>query len=291
MSKTKNSVLTNQVFEALFTVVGRRTLDSFAIQILKTTLEKLETKFDFLALVTIHDDFFSEDGIQATFEQTFDTIEPSRLGEAIDALIGVIYLELTETIGDDVGLYFITELKQHLGDSSVDELRGYGVHFERIQSEQHLRFQTKKPQLFPQSIPKEEQGEPHYTWDTVSTWKYDNNVCLLYDEQGRLLDTLQLDLIIEEYIERVTESQKQNHLSSPETTMMKTTEKEQELLEMIRRRDTDVQSAVTLLHISRQKFDTMIQKLMQLELLQYLSDTEVKLTEKGLQYLSDLHKK
>ncbi|MCX6671615.1 MAG: hypothetical protein NTX92_06820 [Euryarchaeota archaeon] len=85
MSKTKNSVLTTQVFEALFTVVGRRTLDSFAIQILKTTLEKLETKFDFLTLVTIHDDFFSDDGIQATFEQTFDTIEPSRLGEAIDA--------------------------------------------------------------------------------------------------------------------------------------------------------------------------------------------------------------
>ncbi len=50
-------------------------------------------------------------------------------------------------------------------------------------------------------------------------------------------------------------------------------------------------SAVTLLHISRQKFDTMIQKLLQLEMLQYLSDNEVKLTEKGLQYLSDLHKK
>jgi len=290
MSNTKNSVLTTRVFEALFTVVGRRTLDSFAVQILKTTLEKLETKFDFLALVTIHDEFFSEEGIQATFEQTFDTIEPSRLGEAIDALIRVIYLELTETIGDDVGLYFITELKQHLGESSVDELRGYGVHFERIQSEQHLRFQTKKPQQFPQSITKEEPEELQYTWDTVSTWKYDNNVCLLYDEQGTLLDTLQLDLIIEEYIERVTESQKHNHLSAPKTTMMKITEKEQELLEMIKRRDTDVQSAVTLLHISRQKFDTMIQKLLQLEMLQYLTDTEVKLTEKGVQYLSDLQK-
>jgi hypothetical protein len=290
MSNTKNSVLTTRVFEALFTVVGRRTLDSFAVQILKTTLEKLETKFDFLALVTIHDEFFSEEGIQATFEQTFDTIEPSRLGEAIGALIRVIYLELTETIGDDVGLYFITELKQHLGESSVDELRGYGVHFERIQSEQHLRFQTKKPQQFPQSITKEEPEELQYTWDTVSTWKYDNNVCLLYDEQGTLLDTLQLDLIIEEYIERVTESQKHNHLSAPKTTMMKITEKEQELLEMIKRRDTDVQSAVTLLHISRQKFDTMIQKLLQLEMLQYLTDTEVKLTEKGVQYLSDLQK-
>ena len=291
MSKTNNSVLAKRVFEALFTVVGRRTLDSFAVQILKTTLEKLETKYDFLTLITIHDDFFSDDGIQSTFDKTFDAIEPSRFGEAIDALIRVIYLELTETIGNDVGLYFISELKQHLGDSSVDELRGYGVYFERIQSEQHLRYQAKGAQPFPKPPRKEEQQEPPYTWDTVSTWKYDNNVCLLYDDQGRLLDTLQLDLIIEEYVERVTESQKQHQTLVPKTTMIQVSEKEQELLHMIQRRDTDVQSAVTLLHISRQKFDTMIQKLLQLEMLQYLSDNEVKLTEKGIQYLSDVHKK
>jgi hypothetical protein len=291
MPKTNNSLLAKRVFEALYLVIGRRTLDSFAVQILKTTLEKLDTKYDFLNLVTIHDDIFSEDGIQASFDQTFDTIEPSRLGEAIDALIRVIYLELTETIGDDVGLYFITELKQHLGDSFVDELREYGVHFERIQSEQHLQYQKNGHHSLPPPLQKKGQEEPPYTWDSVSTWKYDNNICLLYDEQGRLLDTLQLDLIIEEYVERVTESQKQHQLSSPETTMMKVTEKEQELLRMIQRRDTDVVSAVTLLHISRQKFDTMIQKLLQLEMLQSLSDNEVKLTEKGLQYLSEQHKK
>jgi hypothetical protein len=291
MSKTKNSLLAKRVFEALYRVIGRRTLDSFAVQILKTTLEKLDKKYDFLNLVTIHDDFFSEDGIRASFDQTFDTIEPFRLGEAIDALIRVIYLELTETIGDDVGLYFITELKQHLGDAYVDELRGQGVHFEHIQSEQHLRYKTKIPHALPQPLQKKKQEEPPYTWDTVSTWKYEYNTCLLYDEQGRLLDTLQLDLIIEEYVERVTESQKQHHLASPKTAMIKVTEKEQELLRMIQRRDTDVFSAVTLLHISRQKFDTMIQKLLQLEMLQYLSDNEVKLTEKGIQYLSDIHKK
>lgn len=291
MSKTNNSLLAKRVFEALYIVIGRRTLDSFAVQILKTTLEKLNTKYDFLNLVTIHDDFFSEDGIQASFNQTFDAIEPSQLGEAIDALIRVIYLELTETIGDDAGLYFITELKQHLGDPFVDELRGNGVNFERIQSEQHLRFHNNGSHSLPLPLQKKEQEEPPYTWDAVSTWKYDNNVCLLYDEQGGLLDTLQLDLIIEEYVERVIESQKQHQLFSPKTTMSKVTEKEQELLRMIQRRDTDVVSAVTLLHISRQKFDTMIQKLLQLEMLQYLSDNEVKLTEKGAQYLSDVHKK
>ncbi len=290
MSKTKNSRLTKQVFDALFTVIGRRTLDSFAVQILKKTLEKLETKYDFLNLVTIHEDLFSEDGIQATFDQTFDAINPSHLGEAMDALLRVIYLELTETIGSDVGLYFITELKQHLGDITVDELRENGVQFERIESEQHSRYQIKGPRPSPPMHPKEKQEEQPYTWESVSTWKYDNNVCLLYDDQGRLLDTLQLDLIIEEYVERVTESQKQQEMSSPRT-MMKLTDKDHELLEMMRRRDIDVQTAVTLLHISQQKFDTIVQKLLQLEMLQYQSENEVKLTEKGLQYLSDLRKR
>lgn len=291
MSKVKNSILVTRVIEALFTVVGRRTLDSFGIQILKTTTKKLETKFDFLRFVSIHDDFFLNDGIKVTIDSKIDTIEPTRLGEAIDALISVIYMELIETIGDDIGLYFITELKDHLGDLYVDELRGCGVHFEMIQTAQHMRYQMKGLQPVPPSFPKEEeQEEPEYTWDTVSTWKYDNNVCLLYDGQGKLLDTLQLDLVIEDYIERVTETKKHQLVSLPKTTMLKVTEKENELLEMMRRRDTDVQSAVTLLHISRQKLDTMIQKLLQLEMLQYISDNEVKLTQKGLQFLLE-HKK
>jgi hypothetical protein len=292
MSKIKNSNLITRVFESLFKVVGRRTLDSFAIQILKTTVKKLETKFNFLNSVSIQADFFSEGGINATFDPSFDTIEPSRLGEAIDALIRVTHLELTETIDEDVGLYFITELKDHLGDSYVDELRNLGINFESIQTEQHKRYQMRGPQLKPPSGPKgEAQEELPYNWDSVSTWKYDNNVCLLYDEQGKLLDTLQLDLIIEEYVERVTESKNQNSVPSPKTTMLKVTDKENKLLDMIRRRDTDVQSAIALLHISNQKFDTMIQKLLKLEMLQYISDKEVKLTEKGLQHLSRQQKK
>ena len=79
-----------------------------------------------------------------------------------------------------------------------------------------MRYQTKELQLVPPSFPKEEQEEPH---TPGIRFRHGSTIIMyacLYDEQGKLLDTLQLDLIIEEYIERVTESQKQNHLSSPE---------------------------------------------------------------------------
>ena len=290
MSKTTNSVLAKHVFDALFKVVGRRTLDSFAVQILKTTLEKLQKRYEFLALVIIHDDLFSEDGIHATFDTTFDQIDPSQLGEALEVLLRIIYLELIETIGNDVGLYFVKELKQHLGDEFTDELREKGVQFERIESQQYSRDKRKGWPGSPSSL-KENLEQPIYTWEAVSTWKYQDNICLLYDSDGRLLDSLQLDLLIEDYVERVTESQKNPTMPSPKTMMLKLTEKEHELLQMMQHRDLDGESAVILLHVSRQKFESMIKKLLQMEMLQHQSEKEVRLTEKGLQYLTDFQKK
>ncbi|MCU0850975.1 MAG: hypothetical protein MUC80_06890 [Candidatus Thermoplasmatota archaeon] len=290
MSKTTNSVLAKHVFDALFKVVGRRTLDSFAVQILKTTLEKLQKRYEFLSLVIIHDDLFSEDGIHATFDTTFDQIDPSQLGEALEVLLRIIYLELIETIGNDVGLYFVKELKQHLGDEFTDELREKGVQFERIESQQYSRDKIKGWPGSPSSL-KENLEQPIYTWEAVSTWKYQDNICLLYDSDGRLLDSLQLDLLIEDYVERVTESQKNPTMPSPKTMMLKLTEKEHELLQMMQHRDLDGESAVILLHVSRQKFESMIKKLLQMEMLQYQSEKEVRLTEKGLQYLTDFQKK
>jgi len=291
MTEVNNSIVFRRTIEALYAVIGRRTLDSFAVQILKSSVKTLEKKFDFLHYVDISDDFYMNEGIHATIDTRFNTIDASQLGEAIDTLIRVIYLEVIDTVGNDVGLYFISELKEHLSDIYVDELRRYGVKLDSIQAEQHMRYQMKGLQPASSTQNEERDGEqPEYTWEEVSTWKYDSNVCLLYDEKGTLLDTLQLDLIIEEYIERVSEAKKQQHISSPRTTMLRISEKENELLQLMRRRDSDVQTAVALLHISRQKVDAMIQKLLHLEMLQYISENEVKLTEKGLQYLSEQQK-
>ena len=109
-------------------------------------------------------------------------------------------------------------------------------------------------------------------------------LCLLYDSHGKLLDTIQLDLLIEEYVRRVTETTDKEEKPSVRT-ILRITDKDDEFLGMLQQRDMDVEYAVTLLHVSRQKLETMIQKLLQLEMLQYISDNEVKLTEKGLQHL------
>ncbi len=288
MPTLKNSILVTRVIEALYAVVGRRTLDSFAIQVIKTVVKKLGPTYDFFNSIEVSDEFFVEGGVKVVVDPSLETVDPSLFGEGINALIRVMYMEFSEYSDDDVGLYFITELKQYLGDVYVDELRVRGVNFELIQLEEHTRHQMKGLQPgHPSPIREIEPEEPEYTWDTVSTWKYENNVCRLYNSSGKLLDTLQLDLIIEEYIERVTEIKEKKAVAQPKSTMLRITEKDNELLTMLRRQDLDMESAVTLLHISQQKLEVMIQKLLQLELLKYISDNEVKLTEKGLQYIAE----
>ncbi|MBN1281202.1 MAG: hypothetical protein JXA00_06095 [Candidatus Thermoplasmatota archaeon] len=284
----QNAVLITRVIEGLYKVVGRRTLDSFAIQLLKNTTKKLQPTYEFFSWFELQDESFIGTTVQIRFDARFDALLSPRLGEAIDALVRVIYLELLHTIGDEVGRYFITELKEHLGDEVIDSLSTCGVHLEELQVEQHLRYQMKGLHPSPPRRPdQDEELRPEYTWDSVSTWKYENNICRLFDSKGTLLDTLYLDLIIEEYVERLAESKESDFIPSPKTTMLKISAKEDELLAMMRRRDIDVDSAVALLHVSRQKLDTMIQKLLQLEMLKYISDSEVKLTEKGIQYLSE----
>jgi hypothetical protein len=98
------------------------------------------------------------------------------------------------------------------------------------------------------------------------------------------LDTIQLDLLIEDYVRRVIETE-DTEAKPTVQTILRVTEQDDAFLEMLKERDIDVEYAMTLLHISQQKLQTMIQKLLQLEMLQYISNNEVKLTEKGLRYL------
>jgi hypothetical protein len=283
MQDIKNSILMTRVVEGLFGVVGRRTLDSHAIKVIQTVLKKLGPTFGFLDNIIVHDELFSQEGIRMTIDPRFDLVNRAEVGKAVDALIQVISMDLVKTVGEEVGLYFITELKGHLGDDILDDLRDRGVNLERLQKTNNLEHQTKEPGTM-QPFLEEKEPEPLYSWETVSSWKYDNNVCMLYDNSGKLLDTIQLDLLIEDYVRRVAETAGTEAKSAVQT-ILRVTEQDDVFLEMLKERDIDVEYAMTLLHISQQKLQTMIKKLLQLEMLQYVTDNEVKLTEKGLHHL------
>jgi Mn-dependent DtxR family transcriptional regulator len=63
-------------------------------------------------------------------------------------------------------------------------------------------------------------------------------------------------------------------------------DKEFKLLQMLSSRDMDAESAMVLLHVSKNEFDSIIKKLLENELLQYTSFNVIELTELGVSYLS-----
>lgn len=286
MSEFKNSDVVRQVLKATLVVAGRRTLDSFAVKVVKTVVKTLDREFDFLKYVEIKDAVYSEMDEIVTVTSDLDSIEPSKIGKAIDIVLREVYIELI----DEAGLYFISELKEYIGEKYVLAIKNLGVDLDDIQSEQHQLYslQDRKksgPTIETEMGQKAERIDDakllDYTWNDVSNWEYDNNVVSLYGDEGDLLDKLHLDMLIEDYVNRYTKDKE----AIPTSKMFEIDEKEHEFLQMLRSRDMDIELAKVLLHISREKLDNMVQKLLELEMLQHISFNEVKLTEKGINYL------
>lgn len=287
MSEFKNSDVVRHILKAVFVVAGRRTLDSFAVKVVKTVVKTLEREFDFLKHVEIKDAIYSEVEEIVTVSSNLDSIEPSKIGKAIDMILRKVYIELK----DDAGLYFIGELKDYIGEKYVLAIENLGIDLDDIQSEQHQLYslQDRKKSVPTTETEVEQKTEKiddanllDYAWGNVSNWEYDNNVVFLYGDEGDLLDKLHLDMLVEDYVNRYTKFKE----PSPTSKMFEIDEKEHEFLQMLHSRDMDIELAKVLLHISREKLDTMIHRLLELEMLQHVSFNEVKLTEKGINYLS-----
>jgi len=288
MSELKNSDIMRGVIEAVVAVVGRRTLGSYTIKIVKTVTTKLQKEYDFLKNITIHDAFYSEDNDVVTVSSEINSIEPKTIGNAIDAFLREVYLQLD----DEAGLYFINEFKECIGEEFVMQIRSLGVNLERIQLEQHELYSQKERKNAPPATnieekttekkQKEDEGPLDYTWRDVSTWKYDNNICTLYKSDGSPLDTLHLDSLVEDYVRRYTKYKEPEQIISK---MIEIDEKEYEFLETLYSRDLDIEMAMAMLQISKPEVDSMVDKFLESEMLQYESDNEVKLTRKGILYL------
>jgi len=98
------------------------------------------------------------------------------------------------------------------------------------------------------------------------------------------MDRLNLDSIIKSYVEKL--SGYAGTGPSEYEDKINVYEKEYKLLELMYSQDIDAESAVATLHITEDELNKMIQKLVKIEMLQYISYDVVELTEVGMSYLS-----
>lgn len=288
MPNIMNSDIVRKVLKSILVVAGRRTLDSYALRVLKSVINILQREFDFLKYIEIKDDDLSSNEI-ITISSNIDTIKPKKIGKAIDVILRQVYIELK----DGGGLYFINEFKDCLGDDYVKAVEEIGVDLDDIQSEQHKLFIKKDrkkpiPPWDKKTIP-EKDGIDHthildYGWTDVSRWKYNNNVVFVYGHKNNLLDKLQLDVLVEDYVNNHSKYKEIESVSKK----FEVDEKELEFLQMLHSRDMDIDLAKVLLHISQDKLDSMIKKLLEFEMLKRISFNELKLTDKGIKFLLEI---
>jgi hypothetical protein len=291
MVEIKNSEVLGGILRTLYMVASRRTSQTFAATVIGAIIKTLEQNYDFLRYINIEDPEYTNSEIVINISNEIDTVEPTRIGTAVEAIIRIVYMDLV----GKTGLFFMKELKEQAGEQIITELRNYGVDLALLQTEQrymHRQHRKKKQQA---QMKKVGEGTEHrddvsllgYSWKNVGSWKYDplQKTCVLYSKEGRELDRLNLDTIIESYVTNLTEEYEDPSGEYEEEVML--SEKEIELLKMLHSRDMDAEVASVVLHVSKIEFEHIVKKLLQSELLHYVSYNEIELTEEGIRFLSE----
>jgi hypothetical protein len=291
MAEIKNSEVLGGILRTLYLVASRRTSQTFAATVIGAIIKTLEQNYDFLRYINIENPEYTNSEIVINISNDIDTVEPTKIGTAVEAIIRIVYMDLV----GKTGLFFMKELKEQAGDQIIAELRNFGVDLGLLQTEQrymHRQHRKKKQQT---QIRKVSEGMEHrddvsllgYSWKNVGSWKYDplQKTCVLYSKEGKELDRLNLDTIIESYVTTLTEEYEDPSGEYEEEVML--TEKEIELLKMLHSRDMDSEVASVVLHVSKIEFEHIVKKLLQNELLHYVSYNEIELTEEGIRFLSE----
>ncbi len=289
MVELKNSILLEAVITAIYNVASRRTSYKFADESIGSTIKTLEGKYDFLKLIEINKNDSADQGFAVSVSSDIDSINPALVGKAIEALIRVVYNDMNS----EAGLYFVSELKELAGKEITRMVSDCDVDLGQLQLEQHHAFQRrerKKSIAEATKTGKLTHGKPEnligYTWDKVSHWKHDpgSKYCTLYDKAGNVLDRLNLDRIIQNYVEKLS-----GYIDVDPREIEREAsiyEKEYKLLKLLLERDMDAETAMHMLKINRDDLNKIISKLSQMEMLQYTDFNTVELTNIGIGYLS-----
>ena len=292
MDKVRNSILMEAFLKAIFNVASRRTSSKFADEAIGSTIKTLKGKYDFLRFININK-LDTANGFSISISPDIDGIRPEIIGKAIEALIRVVYND----IGNEAGLYFITELKESAGEEITRMITDCEVDLDQVQLEQHYAFKRReKKRDIAQAAKsgnidsKRSENLLGYNWGTVSYWRHEpgSKYCTLYDKQGNVLDRLNLDRIIQNYVERLS-----GFTDIDESELERKANiyaKEYDLLKLLLERDMDAETAIHMLNITREELNKIISKLAEMEMLQYVDHNTIELTDAGVGYLTKKEK-
>jgi hypothetical protein len=293
MAAITNAEFLTGLLKALYKVARRRTTQRYADDIISSSIESMKDDYEFFNGIQIHQYDAAEDEMDIEVEHVVNHISEYDLGKSISSLLRLLYTEMNE----QVGLYFLTELLEYTDKPVTNKIRQLEIDLDQIQNEQHLlyiRREKQKQARAKKSGGKDEENLLGYTWGSVSSWKHEpgSPFCVLYDKNGKVLDRINLDRVIQHYVERLSGVTEKEYKSFAEyEQQVQILEKDYALLEMMQTRDMDADSAANQLRVTQEELNEMIRKLTRVEMIHFTSHDTVELTEKALEILTERSQK
>ncbi len=268
--------------QAIFTVSSRRTSLKFAEETFSDAFKTLQKRFALFKKIGIkaEAEAIISGGFQIDFLDDISHLQKIDVVRALESLIRIIF----DDIGDDSGLYFITEIKNRLRKENIDCITELGVDFGQIQSEQHYAYARKKRKKGKKETGKKE-NPLGYGWDSVTKWNYneESKQVELYDKQGKILDKIDLQQAIRHYVESLSGTTEMSPFEL--ANLLEEHERSYSFLKLIYYENLEYETAKKMLNLDDNEIDTIIKELVELELLQYVSDNEIEITKSGKEFM------
>lgn len=136
----ENSEVIRKILMTLINISSRKTTEGYAISIMDSLIKKLEEKYDFLKHIEINDTRFLEDDTSVTVMTDVDSVPPTEVGKAVHAIIAT----MNESLGKDVGHFFIREISSSIGDDYHSTIKDMGVDLSLMQLEHEVSELEKR---------------------------------------------------------------------------------------------------------------------------------------------------
>jgi hypothetical protein len=118
-----NSDVIKRLSKSIIEVIGRRTSQSYAIAMLSKSIRAQEKKYSFLRFIEIKNIQYSEIENLVKTSQSLESIDPTKIGEALQ----VILKDIAYSMGKNIGFFFMREIKEKMGPKYQPILGEMGV--------------------------------------------------------------------------------------------------------------------------------------------------------------------
>jgi len=134
--KLNQELMVKHVLKSLVDVLSDSSTINYAIFLVNDVLRKTEKRFVFFKDIKIDSMKIDEGEESVLISSDINSIRPSELGRGIQRIIENISVSL----GDDAGKYFISKLKNRIGKAYILRIEEIGVNLHMIELKRNLMF-------------------------------------------------------------------------------------------------------------------------------------------------------